>query len=325
MRMLAGYTQRHTKTQKSNARNPCRRRLIIMAKRREDFGVKAGDQIVVRGTVSFARLDKLVEGEALEKENARRTRNGGMTTKPFRSITIENPEFVQGAGSPLAQYHESKAYVNKKTGAPTLSLESKSLFPPKYGHIQEDGTLLEMDDPKKNPAIGQVVYLLIKAFAPKAQGAFNLGSSFESIAFEKGPINFYEGSSNSLEGFGEALGMKVVPMAPQAPNADQGAQTNQGGFGAAPTADPNQGQNGFGAVPNQENQTGFGQQNQGGFGGQQQGVGFGQTQTEQQQQPQQDQNQAGANPFGSQNANPFGNQNQGSPFGSGQPNNNPFG
>lgn len=316
MRMLAGYTQRHTKTQKSNARNPCRRRLITMAKRREDFGVQAGDQIVIKGPVSFARLDKLVEGEALQKENERRTRNGGMATKPYRSVTIENPEIVQGAGSPLAQFYESKVYTNKKSGAPTLSIESKSLFAPKYGHLQEDGTLLEMDDPKKNPAVGQVVYLLIKAFAPKGQGAFNLGSSFEQIAFEKGPIQFYEGNSNSLEGFGEALGVKVVPMSQQTPAADQGVQTNQG-FGSAPAANPNQGQTGFGAAQDQTNQ--------GGFGGQQQGAGFGQTQTGQQ--PQQDQSQTGANPFGSQNANPFGNgnQNQGSPFGSGQANSNPFG
>lgn len=293
---------------------------------REQMGVKEGDQIVIKGKVSFSRLDKAVEGEALAKENERRSRLGMLHTKAFRSVSIEDPEVVQGGNTPLANFHGQDVYKAKGTGKPTMSLESKSLFAPSYGHIQEDGTVLEMADPQKNPAQGQIVYLMITAF--KAKGFNNLGSTFDTVVFEKGPINFYEGKGNSLAGFGKAMNMPVESMpavsyqeqpvnAPQGElvGAGVGAGQNQGGFGGfsqAPTGDPNQGQGnqGFGGFnPNQgdggfgqQNQGGFAQQNQGGFGQQNQG-GFGQADA--------GQNGVSENPFGVQ-----GDQvsNQSSPF-----------
>lgn len=271
---------------------------------REQLGVKEGDKIILKGKVAFARLDKAVEGEALARENERRARLGMLHTKPFRSIVIEEPEIVQGDGTPLASFHAQDVYTAKGTGKPSMSFESKSLFAPSYGHMQENGSILEIADPMKNPAQGQVVYLMITAF--KAKGFNNLGSTFDAVVFEKGDIQFYEGKGNSLAGFGQAMNMPVenMPMAvgqtqqsaetPQPQEALVGAGAGQqggfGGFGQAPTVDPNQGQ-----------------VTHGGFGG------FGQ--------PNPGQSGTNSNPFGVQGG---AINNQGSPFGSGQPGKSPF-
>lgn len=203
---------------------------------REQLGVKEGDQIILKGVVTFAKLDKPIEGEALMEENARRAKLGIIKAdSPFRSITIEKPEIIQGKGSPLANYYGQLVYNDKKTNTPRMSFESKSQFPPQYGHIQ-NGEIVEIPDPQKNPATGQVVYLLLKAY--KAKGFANLGSTFNAIVFEEGPIQYYEGV-NSLAGFGEALGMSVKTLSNEEPKEDTG-------FGNQPIVEPEQPANPFG-------------------------------------------------------------------------------
>ncbi|MCR6108584.1 hypothetical protein HXA34_20050 [Salipaludibacillus agaradhaerens] len=289
-----------------------------MSKRtREQLGVKEGDRIVLKGRVSFARLNKAVTGDALARENERRERMGMMRTKEFRSVTIENPEIVQGDGTPLAQFHSQEVYQSKSTSKPTMSFESKSLFPPSYGHMQEDGSIKEIPDPEKNPDQGQIVYLLITAF--KSKGFANLGSTFDTIVFEKGDIQFYEGKGSNLAGFGQAMNMPVQSMT----NAESavreqvpvGAQMDQqGGFDQAPVGNQNH--------ANQNNFGSFGQgpeQGQGGFDQaqtQEQG-GFGQAPPEQ--------NGTNNNPFGSFGVQEGSMPNQGSPFGnSGQRGKSPY-
>lgn len=255
---------------------------------REQLGVQAGDKIILKGIVSFARLDKAVEGEALARENERRAKQGMLKTKAFRSITIENPEIVKGEGTPLANFHAQSVYASKSTGKPTMSFESKSLFAPDFGHMQEDGGVKEMVDPQKNPAQGQVVYLMISAFS--AKGFNNLGSTFDAVVYAPGEIAFYEGKNSSLTGFGEAMNMPISRMTAgeQTPQGETVAQKEMVGTGATAGATNGQ-QGGFGGFgqnpagnpnPAQTNQTGFGgfgqvptgdpnqaQTNQGGFGG----------------------------------------------------------
>lgn len=211
---------------------------------REQLNVQEGDKIVIRGKVSFARVDKLVEGEALDAENKRRTQRGMIPSeKPFRSITLEDPEIVEGKDTPLAQFYGQKVYTSSTSGKQSISIESKSKFAPTYGHIQ-NGAIVEIDDPQKNPANGQVVYLLIEAFKPKNYS--KLGSSFNGIVFEEGDIKFYEGQGGSaLAGFGKALGMDVkgkasAPAAePAQPVAGQDGGSAFAGFAGAPIVEGN--------------------------------------------------------------------------------------
>lgn len=196
---------------------------------REELGVKKGDQIVIKGEVTFAKLDKPIDGAELEKQNAKRK----FKTGPYRTITIENLEIVAGQGTPLAQFHGQEVYTSKATNNQAFNMESKSPFAPVYGHIQEDGSVLEIEDPLRNPEKGQVVYLMINAFASK--GYSNLGSTFDNVVFEKGDIEFYEGGGSSLAGFGKIMGIDVESAPADANQAPVEANTQQG-FGQAPVA-----------------------------------------------------------------------------------------
>lgn len=179
-----------------------------MAKQtREQLGVKAGDEIILKGNIAFSRLDKLVEGEALVKENERRRKIGAIAAeKPFRLVVIEDIEVVKGKNSPLATYYGSDVFADKKTGKQRLSIESKSPKAPVFGHMQDGGSVLQIADPEKNPNTGQEVYLHIKAFASK--GYSNLGSTFNAVVYGPGEISFYNGG-DTLDGFGELMGIEV--------------------------------------------------------------------------------------------------------------------
>lgn len=187
---------------------------------REQFGVALGDTIIIRGTVTFAKLDKPVNGKALDKVNQRRLKRGMKETKPFRRITIKNPSIIQGQGTPLAKFYEQNIYRNK------ITLESKSLFPPVYKHVQ-NGDAVMIDDPQKNPAIGQEIMIQISAFQSK--GFPYLGSGFDVIIFPEGPIQFYEASraEENLSGFGKSIDLPVDTPT-----------VNIRGFAAAPIINP---------------------------------------------------------------------------------------
>lgn len=270
---------------------------------REQFGVQAGDSIIVRGTVAFARIDKPIDGEELQKENQRRATKGmKAATRPYRSLSIENPSVVAGMGTPLAQYHESRYYQNGKTGIQTMSMENKSLFPPSYGHLQNN-VIVPMEDPQKNPAVGQEVYLYITAYGGKGT---NMSSSFDSILFGPGEIKYYTGGANSLEGFGQMLNLPVQAQtqAPAANAYDQQTagqpQTQENTFAQAPVSEPNP----FGQQTQASQPNPFGQQAPA-------------SQPNQFEQPAQT---AQPNPFGQQatQPNPFGQQapaSQQNPFG----------
>lgn len=190
---------------------------------REQCGVAVGDTITIRGTVKFAKLDKPVEGKALDKVNARRVNKGMKETKAFRRITIKNPSIVEGQGTPLAKFYEQNIYRN------IMTLESKSLFPPSYKHIQ-DGEVVTIEDPKKNPVTGQEIMIQLSAFQSK--GFTYLGSGLDAIIFPEGPIQFYEVSraEENLPGFGESTNLLV----------DTPALLNTRGFAAAPIIGPEQ-------------------------------------------------------------------------------------
>ncbi|MGC6586144.1 hypothetical protein ACPV3A_14400 [Paenibacillus sp. Dod16] len=165
---------------------------------REQFGVALGDSILIRGTVKSAKLDKPIDGAALDKVNQRRLNKGMKETKPFRRITINNPSIVEGKDSPLAKFYEQNIYRNK------ITLETKSLFPPAYKHMQ-NGEAVIINDPKKNPATGQEILIRISTFQSK--GFPYLGSGIDAIIFPEGPIKFYEvrRAEEHLPGFGKSI------------------------------------------------------------------------------------------------------------------------
>lgn len=248
---------------------------------REAMGVQAGDRIYVKGYVKFARLDKLVEGKELEKTNSFRRSRGAMETGPYRSIRIENPEVVFGAGTPLANFHMQNNTWQDKDGTTLMELESKAPNPPNYGYFLDNGDIKQMVDPQKNPAVGQEVFIEIVAFKSKSYP--NLGSSFNGIVFPNENIQYYQ-PNGGINGFAEAFGGKIIALTPE-----EIAQANTQNAEPEPNANMNAG--GY----NQENANTY--QNQ---------PAPQQNFNQQAPQTQQNFNQPASQPNFNQQANPFG-------------------
>lgn len=233
-----------------------------MGQSREQYGVKSGDEIFIQGKVHFARVAKAIDGEELANENKRRAGLGlSPMDKPFRSITISEPTVIQGQGTPLAQFHESKIYNPKgNPSARHMSFESKSKIDPTFYCLDDNGNLAPLENPGKNPAVGQVVVLRVRAYGGKTATS-RLGSTFEDIAYmsKANDIQFYTGggSAQSLEGFAKATNLGAsneVQTASNAANTAQAAPAQSApaegfsGFPGANTAPA--GGNGFGLDPN---------------------------------------------------------------------------
>ncbi len=197
---------------------------------REALGVKAGDQIVIRGKVAFSELATPVEGDRLTQKVERQKKLGMVypTTVPHRSVTITDvsvePEFQ---GTPLATYHGQEIYVNKD-GKHAMTLESKSPFAPDFFHDQGDGKAVKITELPAELGVGQEVKVLITAFASKKYA--NLGSAFDAFVLPPGEINYYENTAASQIG---AFGLKLDgEEAPVAKTEDVDPSDNP--FGAAP-------------------------------------------------------------------------------------------
>jgi len=228
----------------------------------EDFGVKEGDQILLRGNVVYARIDKAIDGESLARDNERRRQNNQMLMeKPYRTITIEDVTIIQGENTPLANFQTQRIYEGK-SGRPNISFVSKSKYAPKYAHLQ-NGEVVQIPDPKKNPDVGQEVYLTITAFSVPNQP--NIGSTFDAVMFGEGPIRFYESGGN-LTGYGQVLATDlrvqstaIFPNEPVAPSFAATIQMHSDTFGPeSPTGVDPAAQSGFDAkATDHPQQSGF--------------------------------------------------------------------
>lgn len=228
--------------QKSKTKSEQERTMIIMANKltREQLGVKLGDQIVIKGEMTFSRVFNRIEGEEFQKDVERRRAAGRIPeTGPYFTLSIKNPVITSGADTPLAKFHEQGFYSNKNTGELTLSLTSKSSMPVGAFQLQDDGTAIPIQL-EGELAQGQEVYVLINTF--KSKNYANLSSSFSALMFPVGPINYYKsGISQALAGFGVKQGVAPTttaaaapaqPAAPVQPVAETAApvQTEQAGF-----------------------------------------------------------------------------------------------
>lgn len=229
---------------------------MMQKQSREQLGVKPGDEIFIEGKVHFARVAQAIDGEDLANENKRRAGIGlSPMDKAFRTITISDPKVIQGQGTPLAQFHESKIYQPKgDANARHMSFESKSKIEPKFYCLNANGEITELKNPGKNPAVGQTVVLRVRAYGGKTATS-RLGSTFEDIAYmsRAEDIQFYTGgnSAQSLEGFAKATNRPVSNDVQTAPGAAAPAQPAPAeGFGGFQGAQQSAPAEGFGLDPN---------------------------------------------------------------------------
>lgn len=179
----------------------------------EELGAQVGDQIILEGKVAFSEVAQRVEGERLERKIKRQESQGFKypTTDPHYSLSLVDVGIgADFQGTPLAQYYGEKVYENKD-GKLALTLETKSKFPPRFYHEQEDGTAVEIEELPAELGVGQEVKVLIKTFGSKKFS--NMGSSFDAVLIAPGEINYY---SNNAASEIEAFGLKPAEGAPKA-------------------------------------------------------------------------------------------------------------
>lgn len=180
---------------------------------REELGVQTGDQIIIKGVVTFSEVASRVEGKRLEEKVKRDESRGAKypTKVPHYAITLEDVEVVDAyKGTPLAVFHGQDIYQNK-AGKVALSLVTKSPFKPNVYHVQDDGKSVQIEL-ESELGKGQHVELLIKAYGSKDFS--NMGSSFNAIKLPTGDIKYYSSSSNSEI---EAFGLEMAPVGVVAP------------------------------------------------------------------------------------------------------------
>ena len=173
----------------------------------ESLGATVGEQIIIKGKVSFSEIAQRVEGEKLERKIERQEKIGMKfpQRKPHYSLSLVDVEIDQAyAGTPLAKYYGEKVYQNKD-GKFALTLETTSKFPPRIYHEQADGTAVVLEELPAELAVGQELSVLIKTYASKQFA--NMGSSFDAILLPAGEVKYY---SNNAASEIEAFGLKAA-------------------------------------------------------------------------------------------------------------------
>lgn len=175
--------------------------------KREALGVKPNDTIVISGTVVYARLLSKIEGAELEADTRNRKSRGQIPKeRPYYTVTIEDVEVSNGAGTPLANFHGQEVYTRKTNGKKAITLESQSAFPVKM--FQQDATNPSQAHPlapTQEFAPGQKISILVKAYNSKQYNV--ISSSPQAILVPAGNISYYSanGSAADLAGFGLQL------------------------------------------------------------------------------------------------------------------------
>ena len=191
----------------------------------ESLGATVGEQIIIKGKVSFSEIAQRVEGKKLERKIERQEKIGMKfpQRKPHYSLSLVDVEIDQAyAGTPLATYYGEKVYQNKD-GQFALTLETTSKFPPRIYHEQADATAVVLEELPAELAVGQEVSVLIKTYASKQFA--NMGSSFDAILLPAGEVKYYSNNAASeIEAFGlkpaEGAGATDEPSTTPVNNAD---------------------------------------------------------------------------------------------------------
>lgn len=210
--------------------------------------ISAGKTILVRGTLRYSRLTKLIDGEELAQKNARRTYP---INQPHTSVTLDNPQvlpFDQTNGQLTLEerFVQERFRVSTYTetkGITQYWLDSKSRNLPIIGIPNEDGQLVP-DTSGQELAPGLDVTLVLQTYKP--QNYAQHGLRIEQVIVNE-PVRYY-GQNVSTEdlaarGIVWAETPKAAPATPEhggdedqqgvqnlSQQAPEGSQLDENGF-----------------------------------------------------------------------------------------------
>lgn len=176
--------------------------------------LKEGSVVFIKGTISFARLTRLLEGKELAESIVSAKARGIRypTKEPHTSLQLENPQILVTDPSGQPTYNDlfmaSQCYVSK-----TGKNAGKLLF-----NIDNKGQVLPVclvNDPttgayrqiflEKEPAAGQEVILAVNIYKPREYE--QRGWGIAQVYFQH-PIEYYNASGVSKDALA-ALGITV--------------------------------------------------------------------------------------------------------------------
>lgn len=169
--------------------------------------LRPGQTIFVQGTIQYARITRLVEGDELVKDQQRRTQNGMFAINhPYLTITLKDPRIVPASHDPAnltreEQYVQESFYQSQKNPGLYYNGVYNTRIMPRFYEKPTDasgavvpGRLIEVQ-PQGEPAQHQTVTLMLRTFKPKNYP--NLGFNLDGIVAE-GKMQYYQ-SNSALE------------------------------------------------------------------------------------------------------------------------------
>lgn len=174
----------------------------------------ANAKIYVEGTVSFSHISKHIEGEALQKDKARKIQMGmSPIDKPYTTISIKDAKIHPQNPAQLTleeQFIQERFYL--KTDAVTnqqyygYTVNNKSPYLPTVSQYHPDkNTASQVDIDGKELATGLKVILCLSVFQSK--NFSNKGIGLDNIIVME-PIQYYNAGNTDLS----ALGITYQPL-----------------------------------------------------------------------------------------------------------------
>ena len=181
--------------------------------------LRPGQMIVVEGNVNYCRLTRKIEGTALDEYN-RNSKSKFPETKPFVTITIDNPAIViqNGIKTPEDSYVENKFYdstADPKNPKRCFRINSKNNQLPKFYQvtIDENGNI-NPNRIQEKPRLGELaqglkVRLMLRVYQTNYSN--NKGLSLEMVIAQE-PIRYFRQGENLAISYLKQTGITVESM-----------------------------------------------------------------------------------------------------------------
>lgn len=203
-----------------------------------------GSQILVSGKLSFSRLARAIDGDALVEHIARARARGQKhpTTKPHTTVTITDAQVlpaVAGQHTLEEQFVFEHFYTvgqGENAGKTAYGIDNLGTKLPNYFAKQADGTYTQVKL-ERDLAVGLDVLLVLNVF--KSANFDNRGIGIAEIYIQE-PIRYYGGGSidrNALAARGiVVVGAVQTVDSDDLPPIDAPVDVNQDAYVAPPTS-----------------------------------------------------------------------------------------
>ncbi|WP_026927420.1 hypothetical protein [Granulicoccus phenolivorans] len=185
-----------------------------------------GGTVLVRGTLGYSRLTRLIDGEDLVRSNQRKIAAGmNPVTKPHTTVTVAQAEVLYA--DPAAptideRFVAERCYLSPKhpDKGPQYSIDSKGQTLPIIAIPDGAGTYTQ-DTSGRELAADLTVSLVLRVYKP--QNFANCGLALDQVIVHE-PVKYYGGGVNTAELAARGIVFSTPPRAIRAADATPAGQ-----------------------------------------------------------------------------------------------------